>query len=154
MRLSPGSSRRLMRVLALVLLLACSALALGACGDSDESPQEEAIENVCDARDDIGEQVDRLSSLTLTTATATEVGDSLQAIRADLTTIADQRAELSSERRQEVEQATRAFTDQLSDIAGSLGTDLSLSAARRQLSAALDQLASAYRASLAQVSCD
>lgn len=154
MRPSPRLSQRLLRLLALALLTAGCAFALGACGGDDESPEEQAIANVCDARDDIGEQVDRLSGLTITTATTTEIRDGVQSIREDLRTIADQQSELSSERRDEVEQATRTFTDQLSGIVSSLGTDLSLSDARQQLSAALTQLGTAFRTSLEQVSCD
>ena len=153
MRRSPRASRRLMRLVAVALLLTGSVLWFAACGGSDESPEEQANANVCAARQDIGRQVDRLSGLTLTTATATEVRDGLQAIGDDLRTIADQQPELSSQRREEVEQATRAFTERLSEIAGNLGTNLSVSGARRQLTAALDQLDSAYRSSLAQVSC-
>lgn len=132
------------------------ALALGACGGNDNnqaSTQQRAQTAVCNARDDIATQVNRLSSLTVTTATVDQVRSGLTAIANDLQTIANQQSELSSQRRSEVEQASRTFADQVSTIVSDLGTNLSVSAAQRQLQSALDQLAVAYRNSLAQVNC-
>lgn len=144
--------RRLSPLLAVLALLACGAALLGGCGGN--SDQENAQTAVCDARDDIGTQVDRLASLTISTATADDVKSSLESIQDDLQTIADNRAELSDDRRQEVETATTRFTDAIRSVAGDLGRSLSLSQARTQLSAALSDLRSAYRSTLAQVQCD
>lgn len=144
-------SRRLVQVVAVAALLVSAGLVLGACGESEE---EQASAKVCDARDEIGQQVDRLSTLTLTTATVDDVRSGLQAIGEDLRTIADQQPELSDERRQQVEQAQRTFADQVSSVVADLGSSLSVSGAQRQLEAALTQLQTAYRSSLAQVSCD
>lgn len=136
------------------LVLAAVAFALGACGGDDgESPEQRAQNAVCTARDDIATQVDRLSSLTVTTATVDQVRSGLTAIANDLQTIADQQPELSSERRSEVEQATRTFADEVAGIVSDIGRSLSISGAQRQLSQALSQLRDAYRRSLAQVDC-
>ncbi|MDW5595461.1 hypothetical protein VSS74_14015 [Conexibacter stalactiti] len=135
-----------------VVLLAMAALAVGGCGgDSDE---EQAQAAVCDARDDIAQQVGELANLTLTTATVDQVRNNLETIQDDLTTISDNRSELSDDRRQEVETATTRFTDEVRDVVSTLGRSLSLSDARTQLSTALTQLGSAYRSTLAQVQCD
>lgn len=145
-------TRQLISMLAVAALLAGAAFALGACGG--ESDEEQARAAVCDARDDIGQQVDRLANLTLTTATVDQVRSSLQAIQDDLTTIADNRSELSDDRRQEVEQATERFTGEVREVVGDVGSSLSLDDAREQLSGALTALGNAYRSTLAQVSCD
>ena len=51
--------------IASLLLVLIAALALGACGESKE---DKAKSTVCDARADIGKQVDKLKGLTITTA--------------------------------------------------------------------------------------
>ena len=123
---------------------------LGACGESDE---EQAQDAVCDARASIQKQVDKLSGLTLDTATVASVGDSLNAIRDDLEQIAEAQGDLNDERKQEVESANKEFTSQLQSIAKNLTSSLSVSGAKEQFQAALTQLADAYRQSFAAVDC-
>jgi ribosomal protein S20 len=135
------------RSLAIVLLL--GAL-LGACGESDE---EQAQDAVCDARASIQKQVDELSGLTLGTATAASVGDSLTAIRDDLEQIAEAQGDLNDERRQQVESANKEFSSQLQSIAKNIGSSVSASGAKEQFQAAVKQLADAYRQSFARVDC-
>jgi uncharacterized phage infection (PIP) family protein YhgE len=126
------------------------ATGLGACGESDE---EKAQNEVCDARADIQKQVDELSDLSLETATLDGVQKNLAAIQDDVGQIADAQGDLSDERRQQVESATKEFTSQLQSIAGDIGRSLSVADARTQLESALDQLASAYKQSFAKVDC-
>ncbi len=135
------------RSLVIVLLL---GTLLGACGESDE---EQAQDAVCDARAGIKEQVDKLSGLTLDTATVAKVGDSLNAIRDDLEQIAEAQGDLNDERKQEVESANKEFTSQLQSIGKNLGSSLSVSGATEQFQVALTQLADAYRQSFAAVDC-
>jgi hypothetical protein len=126
------------------------ATGLGACGESDE---EKAQNEVCDARADIQQQVDELSGLSLETATLEGVQKNLTAIRDDVRQIGDARGDLSDERKQQVESATKAFTSQLQSIAGDIGRSLSVADARTELESAFDQLASAYEQSFAKVDC-
>lgn len=144
--------RHLAQLLIAIALLTSGAALTGGCGG--ESKQDQAKSAVCDARDDIGEQVDTLSSLTISTATVDQVRSSLQAIQGDLKTISDNRADLPDDRRQEIETATTRFTDTVRTVVGDLGRSLSLSEARGQLSTALTELKNAYRTTLAQVRCD
>jgi Tfp pilus assembly protein PilP len=135
------------RSLSIVLLL---GTLLSACGESDE---EQAQDAVCDARAGIQKQVDELSGLTLDTATAASVGDSLIAIRDDLEQIAEAQGDLNDERKQEVESANKEFTSQLQSITKELTTSLSASGAKEQFQAAVTQLADTYRQSFAGVDC-
>jgi hypothetical protein len=135
------------RSLVIVLLL---GTLLGACGESDE---EQAQDAVCDARASIQNQVDELSGLTLDTATVAGVGDSLRAIRDDLGQIAEAQGDLNDERKQEVESANKEFTSQLQSIAKNLTSSLSVSGAKEQFQAAVNQLTDAYRQSFAGVDC-
>ena len=123
---------------------------LGACGESDE---EQAQDAVCDARASIQKQVEELSGLTLDTATAASLGDSLNAIRDDLEQIAEAQRDLNDERKQELESANKEFTSQFQSIAKELSTSLSVSGAKEQFQAAVKQLADAYRQSFAGVDC-
>src|SRR3954453_10792295 len=127
-----------------------AALGLGACG---ESKQDKAKSTVCDARADLGKQVDHLKGLTVSTATVDGVQSSLKAINSNLAKIKDAQGDLSDDRRQQVQDATKAFTSQLQTIAGSVGKSTSLSDAKAQLTSALQQLGDAYKQSFAKVDC-
>jgi hypothetical protein len=127
------------------------ALALGACGESDE---EKAQNSVCDAKADIGEQVDELKAVTPATITGDDVTQNLDAIKTDLKNIEAAQGELTSDRRSEVEAATNAFTSSVQGIASELGGSLSASDAKAGVVTALDQLAASYQKAFAPVDCD
>jgi uncharacterized protein YjbJ (UPF0337 family) len=133
-----------------VLLAIVAAVALGACGESKE---DKAKKEVCSARSDISKQIDQLKSLTISTATADEVQQSLKAIRSDLSKIKDAQGDLSDDRRQQVEAANKTFTSQVQGIVKSLGNGTSLSSAKAQLTSATQQLAAAYKQSFARIDC-
>jgi len=139
-----------MKTITYLLLALLAALALGACG---ESSQDKAKSTVCDARADISKQVDQLKGLTVSTATVDGVQSSLKAINSNLAKIKDAQGDLSDDRRQQVQDATKAFTSQLQTIAGSVGKSTSLSDAKAQLTSALQQLGDAYKQSFAKVDC-
>ena len=136
--------------IALVLLSVVAALAVGACGESKE---DKAKNTVCSARADISKQVDQLKSLTISTATADDVQQSVKAITSNLSKIKDAQGDLSDDRRQQVEAATKTFTSQVQSILGSLGKSTSLSDAKSQLTAATQELATAYQQSFARIDC-
>ena len=131
--------------------LAVVTLALGACGESDE---EKAQNTVCDARDDIGKQVDELKSLTPATVTTDAVTQNLDAIKNDLEDISDAQSDLSSDRRSEAEAANQAFTTSIQGIAGQLGSSLSASDAKAEVVTALQQLEASYQKTFAPLNCD
>jgi Tfp pilus assembly protein PilP len=134
----------------ITVLLSASALALGACG---ESSQDKAKSTVCDARADIGKQVDQLKGLTITTASVAQVQQGLKAINDDLSKIKDAQGDLSDDRRQQVQTANQAFAGQLKNIASTLGSGLTLSTAKTQFTSALQQLSSAYQQTFAKIDC-
>ena len=136
--------------IAFLLLALVAALGLGACG---ESKQDKAKSTVCDARADIRKQVDQLKGLTISTVTLDGVQNSLKAIRSDLSKISDAQGDLSGDRRQQVQDATKTFTAQVQSIAGSVVKSTSLSDAKTQLTSALQQLSAAYQQSFARVDC-
>ena len=139
----------------MLVLAAAGALALGGCGggSSSSSNQDDAKAQVCDARADISKQVDTLKGLTISTATVDQVQKSLQAIMDDLSQIAKAQGDLAGDRKDEVQQANKAFANQVQDIVANLGKSLSLSNAGTQLQSGLQQLAGAYEDTFAKVDC-
>jgi uncharacterized protein HemX len=140
---------RLVRTLAIVVVLLVAVAAAG-CGESDE---EKAQNEVCDARDDIQTQIDDLSSITLSTTTADEVEEDLTAIRDDLMDIANAQGDLNEDRKQQVQSANQQFKSQLDSIASGLTSNLSLSGAEQKLKDAAQQLASSYKETFATIDC-
>jgi len=132
--------------LSIVLL----ALVLGACGESSE---EKAQSTVCDARADIGKQVDTLKGLTPATITTDAVTQSLDAIKQDLQDIGGAQSDLSDDRRSEVEAANKAFTSSVQAIAGDVVSSLSAADAKSSLVTALQQLGAAYEKAFTPVDC-
>ena len=116
-----------MRTACSVLAVVMLVFALGACGESDE---EKAQNTVCDARDDIGKQVDDLKSLTPATVTADAVTQNLEAIDNDLNDMDAAKSDLSSDRRSDVEAANKAFESSVEGIVSDLGSSLSASDAK------------------------
>jgi len=134
-------------VLAVVLLVS----AVGACGESDE---EKAQNTVCNAKADIGEQVDELKAVTPATVTGDDVTQNLDQIKTDLKNIEAAQGDLSSDRRSEAEAANKAFTSSVQAIASQLGTSLSAADAKAQVATALDQLAASYQKAFAPLDCN
>ena len=126
-----------------------AVLALG-CGQSKE---DKAKSQVCDARADLQKQVDQLARLTVATATVDGIKANLQAIRDDLRKIGEAQGDLSSARKQQVQEANKKFTSDLENIKSNLATNLSASDAKTQLQSAFKSLGASYRASFAQVDC-
>ena len=140
-----------MRRASALTLTGLATLALAGCGTS---AADKARSQVCDARSDIAKQVDTLSGLTVSAATTDQISSSLKAIGDDLKKIANAQGDLSDQRKQEVQQANKAFTDQMSQIASDLGKSLSLSDASQQLTSSLKQLATAYKQTFQRIDCE
>jgi hypothetical protein len=141
---------RLMRA-GLVIAVVFAAFALGACGG--DSKEDQAKTQVCDARADISKQVDSLKGMTISTATSSEIQNSLKAIGDDLTKIKNARNNLDDERKSQVDDASKTFQSQVTSVFSDLGKSTSLSDAKTQLSQAFDGLASSYQQTYAKIDC-
>ena len=140
-----------MRTACSVLAVVMLVFALGACGESDE---EKAQNKVCDAKADIGKQVDELNGLTAATVTKDGVTQNLDAIKTDLQDISDAGSDLSSDRRSEAEAANKEFSSSVKGIASQLGSSLSAADAKAQVVTALNQLAASYQKTFAPLDCN
>jgi hypothetical protein len=114
----------------------------------------EGQSKVCDAKADIGKQVDELNGVIAATVTKDGVTQNLDAIKTDLQDISDAQSDLSSDRRSKAETANKAFTSSVQGIASQLGSSLSASDAKAGVVTALDQLAASYQKAFAPVNCD
>jgi hypothetical protein len=132
----------------LLIPLVCGVLA--GCG---ESAEEKATTQVCDGRDDIAKQVNDLKGLTITTATTSQVKDDLQAIRDDLSQMADARGDLSDQRKAELDKANQAFVATFQDVAANVAKNISIADAASQLESAFKELAASYQTTLAKIDC-
>ena len=140
-----------MRLASCIPAVVALALALGACGESSE---EKAQTTVCDARADIGKQIDELKSLTPATVTTDAVKQSLDAIKKDLSDISGAQSDLSGDRRSEVEAANKAFASSVQGVASEALRSLSAADAKTALVTALQQLEASYQDALAPLDCD
>ena len=118
--------------LALAALLVV-AVAIAACGDS-ESDQERAQNQVCDARADIEQQISELRGL-------------------NLVKMKDAQPDLTDQRKQQVESATKAFESRVESVVKGLGTGSSLSEALTDLQNSLIELRDGYQQALAPIDC-
>jgi hypothetical protein len=149
-----------MRLRLCALTVTMLALALGACGDDSseggaatQTPEEKAQATVCAARDDIGTQVDELTSLTAATVTKDAVTQSVDAIEKDLSDMSSAQEDLSSDRRSEAEAANQAFASSVEGIRSELLTSLSASDAKAALVTALEQLKTSYETAFEPLDC-
>ena len=128
-----------------------AALAFGACGGSSKA--DDAKNQVCSARADISKQVDTLKGLTVSTATTSQIKDSLKAIQNDLGQIKAAQGDLKGQRKSQVQAANEAFTTQVKTITSELGKSLSGANAKTQLTTAFQDLAKSYQQTFAKVDC-
>jgi hypothetical protein len=126
------------------------ALALAACGESQE---ENAQQTVCDARQDIADEIDALKGITPATFNADTVSESVSAIQSSLSQIKGARADLSDDRRQEVDSANQAFESQVQDAAQQIASGTRSGDAASTISAAARQLAVSYEETFARIDC-
>jgi uncharacterized phage infection (PIP) family protein YhgE len=136
--------RRLLLALAAVVVLA---------GCGGQSDQEKAQSTVCDARADIGKQVNELKALTPATASVNGVRANINAIQDDLRKIVDAQGTLSDDRRAQVKAATDQFTARVTQLVQEATTSLTLKDAASRLRAAVSDLATAYSQSIGKIDC-
>ena len=139
-----------MRLASCVPAVVALAFALGACGESSE---EKAQTTVCNARDDIGKQVDELKSLTPATVSRGAVTESIAAITKDLDAISGAQGSLSGERRSELEAANKEFKAAVKETAAQVVTSVTASDAKASLVSALQELGTSYQETFASLDC-
>jgi uncharacterized membrane protein len=163
-----------MKPFTIVTVSACLALALFGCGSSSDgestpaqapteapasateapaSAPDQAATQVCAARADIQTQVHTLTTLSAGSATKADVTSALDAITTDLQKIKDAQADLTPERKQQVQNATTAFETQLKAVVRQAVAARSKADAKTQAENAAASLKSAVSESLQPIDC-
>jgi ribosomal 50S subunit-associated protein YjgA (DUF615 family) len=132
------------------VLLVTLAIPLMGCG---ESKQEQATKSVCSARSDIKSRIAALQTLTPSLAALPQVKTEVTAIVDDLKRIQSAQGDLEPARKQQVQQATKTFEQQLKSVLSNLTSSFSLSGAGAQLESALKQLETSYTQALQPIAC-
>lgn len=94
-----------------------------------------------------------MQTLTPSIATLPQVKTEVTAIVDDLKQIQGAQGDLQPARKQQVQQATQTFEQQLKSVLSNLTKSLSISGAGTQLESALKQLASSYTQALQPIEC-
>ena len=108
---------------------------------------------VCNARDDIGKQVDELKSLTPATVSRGAITEGIAAITKDLDAISGAQGSLSGERRSELEAANKEFKAAVKDTAAQVVSSVTASDAKASLVSALQDLGTSYQETFASLDC-
>lgn len=132
------------------VLLAALAIPLAGCGESKE---EKAQKSVCSAKSDINSRIATLKTITPSVATLPQIKTEVTAIADDLKKIDSARGDLEPARKQQVQQATQTFEQQLESVLSNLKSSFSLTNAASQLESALRQLEASYAQALKPIEC-
>ena len=153
------------------IVCACAALALFGCGSSSDekptateaptqaatkaatSPQDQAASDVCAARADIQTQVETLSTIGTGDVTRNDVTSALDAIATNLEKMKAAQANLTPERKQQVQDAVTAFGTQLQAVVRQAVADRSKDDAKAQATDAAASLKTAVTESLQPIEC-
>lgn len=142
------------RRVAVIALCALAPFAIAACGDSEsDSGSDQALTEICTAKDDLSTQVDDLKALNKDTVSVAAVTASLTAIQGDLTTIAGALPELAQEQKDAIEPAVTTFKNDVQTALGSIVQSKSVSDAKAQISSAAATLKSSFETNIASIDC-
>jgi hypothetical protein len=142
-----------MRTIGVIAVVAMVLLAAAGCGGGSRSASDKAKSQACDARSDIQAQVDTLKGLPLSPDSVDKAKAALQKISADLDTIATAAPSVKGDLGSQLKAANDSFTNKVQQIADSITSAQSLTAAATALASAGSTLGSAYQQAFANVQC-
>jgi hypothetical protein len=136
----------------LIGVVALALLASSGCGGG-QSAADKAKSHACDASSDIQAQVDTLKGLPLSSDSVDKVKTALQKINSDLDTIATAAPTVKGDLGSQLKAANAAFKTQVQQIADSITSAQSLTAAATALASAGSTLSNSYQQAFANVKC-
>lgn len=141
-----------MKPIGLISIVAMAMLAAAGCGGS-QSAADKAKSQACDASSDIQAQVDTLKGLPLSADSVDKAKTALQKINSDLDMIATAAPTVKGDLGSQLKDANAAFKTQVQQIADSITSAQSLTAAATALASAGSTLSNAYQKAFANVQC-
>lgn len=136
----------------LIGVVALALVASAGCGGG-QSAADKAKSQACDASSDIKAQVDTLKGLPLSSDSVDKAKAALQKINSDLDTIATAAPTVKGDLGSQLEAANAAFKTQVQQIADSITSAQSLTAAVTALASAGSTLSNSYQQAFANVKC-
>jgi hypothetical protein len=136
----------------LIGVVALALLASAGCGGG-QSAADKAKSQACDASSDIQAQVDTLKGLRLSSDSVDTPKAALQKINSDLDTIATAAPTVKGDLGGQLKAANAAFKTQVQQIADSITSAQSLTAAATALASAGSTLSTSYQQAFANVKC-
>ena len=133
-------------------VVALALLASAGCGGG-QSAADKAKSQACDASSDIKSQVDTLKGLPLSSGSVDKAKAALQKINSDLDTIATAAPTVKGDLGSQLKTANAAFKTQVQQIADSITSAQSLTAAATALASAGSTLSTSYQQAFANVKC-
>ena len=137
----------------LIGVVALALLAAAGCGGSSQSAADKAKSQACDASSDIQAQVDTLKGLPLSSDSVDKAKAALQKINSDLDTIATAAPTVKGDLGSQLKAANAAFKTQVQQVADSITSAQSLTAAATALASAGSTLSNSYQQAFANVQC-
>ena len=141
-----------MKPIGLITIVALALLAAAGCGGG-QSAADKAKSQACDASSDIQAQVDTLKGLPLSPDSVDKAKTALQKINSDLDTIATAAPTVKGDLGSQLKTANAAFKTQVQQIADSITSAQSLTAAAAALASAGSTLSDSYQQAFANVKC-
>ncbi len=142
-----------MKTVGVISVVTLALLAAAGCGGSSQSAADKAKSQACDASSDIQAQVDTLKGLPLSSDSVDKAKTALQKINSDLDTIATAAPTVKGDLGSQLKAANAAFKTQVQQIADSITSAQSLTAAATALASAGSTLGNAYQQAFANVQC-
>ena len=136
----------------LIGVMVLALLASPGCGGG-QSAADKAKSQACNASSDIKAQVDTLKGLPLSADSVDKGKAALQKINSDLDTIATAAPTVKGDLGSQLKAANAAFKTQVQQIADSITSTQSLTAAATALASAGSTLSRAYQQAFANVEC-
>jgi hypothetical protein len=141
-----------MKTIGVITIAAIALLAAAGCGGG-QSAADKAKSQACDASSDIQAQVDTLKGLPLRSDSVDKAKTALQKINSDLDTIATAAPTVKGDLGRQLKAANAAFKTQVQQIADSITSAQSLTAAATVLASAGSTLSNSYQQAFANVKC-
>jgi hypothetical protein len=141
-----------MRRIGLIAVLALALLAACGCGSS-QSAADKAKSQACNAISNIKTQITTLKGLPMATSSADTAKTAMNQIRTDLRTISDAAPIVKGSLKTQLQTANATFKTQVQQVAPSVTSAQSLTAAATAIAAAGNTLETSYQQAFSSVRC-
>ena len=134
-----------------VIAAVLAAALVAGCGD--ESAADKAKNQACDARADIGDQIDTLKGLSVSPDSVDQAQEAIGKIDDDLKQITEALPDVEGDLKDQLQTANASFADSVRQITSDITSAEDIPSALDSLGSAASSLESSYREAFGDVSC-